>query len=67
MDTPLLQEVACGCGGELRATICGNFVRDAEGGRGASQAVYESLRSLLCSLNNGSVEVAVYNDKIADP
>ena len=67
VDTPLLQELACGCCGEIRATVCCDFIRDAECGKGASQAVNQSFRSLPCSFNNGPVGVAIYNDKVVDP
>ena len=61
--TPLFQELACSCHGNLR-TITHHTLGDAKGHGYAVQAIDKALTTLLCSFNDGRVGISVFQNKV---
>ena len=64
VNPPVPQELLGVGGSELRATVTGEFIGDAEGHEGALEQVYKTSRTIRGPFHDGPIRVAVNDNQV---
>ena len=66
IDAPVVEELACGCGGKLGASARSALVGYAECSEGATKAIDQTFGAFVGAINDRPVRVPVDYDEIVD-